>query len=389
MAPPLRRRLTQIQRRLTQIMFLSSVICHLSSVCYAQSQQYVRVQVMQGLDSLSLKAEGNYTINGVLKDEVLAKGRDLKTTVTTYRGGILIAGKSFPADKLFIRTRDPDNVVINGRTFRGDLLLVKEGDKISAVNYLELEDYVKGISIREISHYWPPEAIKASVIVFRTFVLYKAEEGAGRDFDLTSDIYSQVYSGQNAERYRINKAVDETKGEVIFYKSKVLPAFYHATCAGHTEDAEVLWNIDLAPLKGVVCPFCKDSPHFRWHLVLTLDEIKEKLAQGGYKIPEIKDIAILGHNPSGRITDLKIVSGKKELKIPAKDFRNIIGPNLIKSTNFSVTLINHDVVFEGFGWGHGVGLCQWGAYFMAKQGHDYKDILKYYYPGSDVKNIGF
>ena len=93
---------------------------------------------------------------------------------------------------------------------------------------------------------------------------------------------------------------------------------------------------------------------------------------------------ILGRDKSGRITELKIISGKKDLKVSAKDFRNIIGPNIIKSTNFKVKIIKDDIVFEGFGWGHGVGLCQWGAYFMAKQGYNAKQILQYYYPGTQL-----
>jgi stage II sporulation protein D len=301
-----------------------------------------------------------------------------------------MAGKVFPVDKLFIKTNQPDAVIINGRTFRGDIKLIKNSDMtLSVINYIELEDYIKGISVREISHYWPPEALKAEVIVFRTFALYKMQENAAKEYDLTSDIYSQVYSGRAAERYRINKAVDQTKDKVLMYRGKIFPAFYHATCAGHTEDASLLWNIDLAPLKGVACNFCKDSPHFKWHDVLTKEEIKDKLVASGYKINRIKAIQILGRDESGRIRDLSIIGENKNINITAKDFRELIGPNTIKSTNFQANTAGDDVVFEGLGWGHGVGLCQWGAYFMAKQGYKYDEILRYYYPQADVKTIGF
>ncbi|MDD5155818.1 MAG: hypothetical protein PHF11_04960 [Candidatus Omnitrophica bacterium] len=95
----------------------------------------------------------------------------------------------------------------------------------------------------------------------------------------------------------------------------------------------------------------------------------------------------MGKDRSGRITELKIASAEKNIKISAKDFRNLIGPNIIRSTHFQVYLAAQDAVLEGVGWGHGVGLCQWGAYFMAKQGYSYKNILKYYYPGADVASI--
>jgi stage II sporulation protein D len=149
----------------------------------------------------------------------------------------------------------------------------------------------------------------------------------------------------------------------------------------------LLWNTNLAPLKGVACNFCKDSPHFNWHSVLALSDIEEKLSAVGYKTGAIKDIVIDGKDASGRIISLKIINETKETKIPAKDFRNIIGPNEIKSTNFTFALGKYDVTFDGLGWGHGVGLCQWGAYFMAKLGRNYKEILQYYYPHANVKAL--
>ena len=84
---------------------------------------------------------------------------------------------------------------------------------------------------------------------------------------------------------------------------------------------------------------------------------------------------------------LVISTEEKEANVLAKDFRNILGPNIIKSTNFEVKVVKNDVVFEGIGWGHGVGLCQWGAYFMAKQDWDYKKILEFYYPGAIISTL--
>lgn len=354
---------------------------------FAQSSRYVRVAIFQDVSSLRLKIKGSYEIIDSASNKVLNRGKNLNTTVTVYTDGILLGNTRAKTNKLFIKPYYPESVIINGRIFRGDIQLIKNNMKLSVVNHIDLEDYVKGISVRETSHYWPIDSLEAEVIVFRTFALYKMQENSKKDFDLTSDVYSQVYSGRAAERYRINKAVDETKGLVLTYQGKIFPAFYHATCAGYTEDAALLWNIDIPPLKGVSCNFCQDSPHFKWHNVLSQEEVKDALVKGGLRIENIKDILILGRDKSNRITDLKIVNDKKDMKISAKDFRNMLGPNVIKSTNFQVRVIDHDIVFEGFGWGHGVGLCQWGAYFMAKQGYTYKQILEYYYPGAQVSLI--
>jgi stage II sporulation protein D len=233
------------------------------------------------------------------------------------------------------------------------------------------------------------EALKAQAIVCRTYALNACIENKSKDYDATSDIYSQVYGGRTSERFRTNNAVQETRGLVLTYKDKVFSAYYHATCGGHTEDASLLWDIDIVPLKGVPCGFCKDSPHFNWHYVLSIKELEEKLKEAGIKALKINDVIVLGRDKSGRVTDLKVACGAKDIIISAKDLRSAIGPNIIRSTNFTLRIEKQDVVFEGFGWGHGVGLCQWGAYFMAKAGHNYKKILEYYYPQTNVKTTRF
>ena len=99
----------------------------------------------------------------------------------------------------------------------------------------------------------------------------------------------------------------------------------------------------------------------------------------------MKNIVVAERNSTGRVRTLELKSERSDsMNISAKDFRAILGPDIIRSTNFGVSIVKDDVVFEGFGWGHGVGLCQWGAYFMAKEGRSYKDILQYYYPGSEL-----
>jgi len=357
---------------------------------FAQSQKYIRVAVLQDVSSLNLKVPGRCEIVNSVTQKVLSSSRNLKTTVTSYKNEIMLGEVTSNTQRLFIKTDKSGIILINGRRFRGNIELIKKGSGgLLAVNYIDLEDYIKGILYHEASHYWPMEALQAQAIVSRSYAVYQMQENRLKDYDVTSDIYSQVYGGETSERGRTNKAVELTLGRILTYQGKVVPAYFHAVCGGHTEDASLLWNIDIAPLKGVPCNFCKDSPHFNWHYVLALGEIEKNLVNAGFKISGIKDIVILGKDKSGRITDLNIVSSKKDLKISAKDFRNVIGPNIIRSTNFSVNVIKRDAVFEGLGWGHGVGLCQWGAYFMAKQGYTTEQILKYYYPGTDVKAIGF
>ncbi len=383
-----------LNRAFKPVIILVSIVavsCQLSAdSCFAQSSNYIRVAVLEDAISLRLKIKGFYEVIDALSNKSLYRGKHLNTTVTADKSGILIGEIKAKVDKLLIKSDDPDAIIINGRLFRGNIQFIKKDNlHLLVVNHIDLGDYIKGILYHEASHYWPMEALKAQAIVCRTYAAYQMQESKLKDYDVTSDIYSQVYGGRTSERYRTNMAVDGVKGQILTYQDKVFPAYFHATCAGHTEDASMLWNINIAPLKGVVCDFCKNSPHFNWHCVLTLKEIAEKLVKAGHKIANLKDIAIVDKDISGRILNLKITSDKQDLNISAKDFRNIIGPNIIRSTNFQVKIIEQDAVFEGLGWGHGVGLCQWGAYFMAKTGYNAKQILKYYYPQSDVKTIRF
>lgn len=357
-------------------------------ISYAWPTDTVRVQVLDDASTFRMKISGRYEIKDAQDKKSLYRGRDLNSTVTAYAGGIVIAGNNFPANRVFININDPDVIEINARPFRGDIQIIKSpSNTMSVINYIGLEDYVKGILYHEASHYWPMEALKAQAIVSRSYARYQMKENAAKDFDMTNDIYSQVYGGSISERQRTNKAVEDTQGAALFYKGELMPAFFHATCGGHTEDAARLWKINMPPLKGVPCRFCKESPHYSWHAVLFTGDIRQALVDAGKRTGVIKKIIIMARDNSSRITDLKIINTKSDYVILAKDFRNIVGPNIIKSTNFNVSITGTDAVFEGVGWGHGVGLCQWGAYFMAKEGQTAEAILDYYYPGADVKTL--
>jgi stage II sporulation protein D len=351
----------------------------------AAGSTYIRVAVMQDAESAFIKVYGFYELIDSAENKVILRAKNLKAMVTASAKGINLGGASYSKVKLFIKTDEGGVIILGGRRFRGNICFIrKPNQRLLVVNSIELEDYLKGILYHEVSHYWPTEVLKAQAVVSRTYALYQMRENAAKDYDVTADIYSQVYGGMTSERYRTNRAVGYTKGEVLIFRGKLFSTYFHATCGGHTENASLLWNVDIDPLAGVPCNFCRQSPHFNWQYVLSLEETKQKLIKSGYDISDIKTITALSRTLSGRAKELKISAENKDIKIAAKDFRNIIGPNILRSTNFDVSIVNRDVIFTGIGWGHGVGMCQWGAYFMASHGRNYKEILKYYYPGSEL-----
>ena len=272
----------------------------------------------------------------------------------------------YPNKRIIIQPMKDSSVTINNHRFRGDLVIIRTPtNRLTVVNSVNIEDYIKGVLYHEVSHHWPMEVLKAQAVATRTYALYSINSLA-KDYDVTNDIYSQVYGGRNSERYRTGLAVERTTGEILTYKGNILPAYFHATCGGMTEDAGRLWNIDLPPLKGVPCQFCKDSPHMRWVKNYRLKDIQDALNNHGHVIGLIKSIDVAERDRSSRISQLKITGRKGEqLLLKGKDFREVIGPNDLKSDNYEIEMKGYFVDIIGRGWGHGVGMCQWGAYGMA------------------------
>jgi len=292
-------------------------------------------------------------------------------------------------DSVYTKRHWDGSTYVNGRRFRGAVdVIKKDNGKVMVINRIGLDDYLYGVLYHEVSHRWPMEVLKVQAIAARTFAVYQVRQSKSQPYDLRSDVYSQMYGGRTSEKWSTTRAVNLTKGKILKYKGEVLPAYYHATCAGHTEDASNLWKVDMEPLKGVACDFCKGSPHYRWSKKIKLVELENRLKDNGYKISDISSITVLSRNASGRVDKLEIKgAGDEAVVLSGKDFRQMIGPNDIRSAKFEVSLRAAALVVDGLGWGHGVGMCQWGAYGMARQGKKAEEILKYYYPGAEIANL--
>ncbi|MDO8748725.1 MAG: SpoIID/LytB domain-containing protein [Candidatus Omnitrophota bacterium] len=348
------------------------------------ADEAVRIAILQDSASFYLRVKGAFEIQDESGRSVY-KGKNLKSRpIKADSGKIILPGAVLNLSRFRIFSKN-GYIYINNRLYRGVVSIIpKDTTRFLVVNELDLEHYLRGILCNEIAPWWPLDALKAQAVVARTYALYQRQFTKNKDFDLTNDIYSQVYGGKTSEKWRSNRAVDLTKGEILTFKGNLFPAYYHAACGGHTEDASMLWKVDLAPLKGVRCVFCAASPHFKWQAEISSEEIKSKLSAKGFKMDYFDEIEIVSLNPSGRINELEIKSADNSLVISAKDFRQALGPNLIRSTNFTLKIISAKVYFAGLGWGHGVGLCQWGMHELAKSGKNYKEILEYYYPESKL-----
>jgi stage II sporulation protein D len=372
-------------RKIFSIAFIALILFMLQGYLYGmgdvRSRIYIplRVLVVGNTEDITLRVKGGYKILDVADEKILKEGVNLEEQQIFARDifgtGIKISGG------------DRSRIYINGRQFRGSTDIIKNEDKkILVVNHIDLEEYLLGVLYHEVSHHWPIEVLKAQAIAARTYAFYQKLTSKNKYYDLSSDIYSQVYGGRKSETWRTTKAVNMTQGLVLTFNDKIFPAYYHATCGGQTSDVTTLWNIDVPALRGKVCEFCKTSPHYQWKKEFRLEDIQKKLREGGYDI-DIISFEVLKRDVAGRVLEIEIKGGDGSVKLNGNKFRLLLGPNIIKSTNFEIQVRGRYVMFYGKGWGHGIGMCQWGAFGMARQGYKAEEILEYYYPGAKIVEL--
>ena len=273
--------------------------------------------------------------------------------------------------------------------YRGDLdVLTDETGQLSAINRLELEDYVRGVLPREVPANWPMAALQAQAVASRTYALYRIEQAGELPSDVSADVLSQVYGGRSAESWRTSRAVKRTRGKALVYHEQLVPAFFHANCGGHTENALFVWNLDSEVLRGTACPYCIDRPGYDWKRNFHTRAVQEQLNSQGYPIGPIKAIEVAQQSPSGRAVILRIRDNDNAtLTMPAAEFRTVLGPDIVRSTRFEVVMQGYYFDLIGHGWGHGVGMCQQGACGMALAGKNMLEILEFYYSGITLKKM--
>ncbi len=348
---------------------------------------FVRVLVSENRTFIQLTVKKKYLIRLLPSAKIVRVGDQLTgERLSPTANGFRLGREEWVASGITIEPGEDRDLYLEDTRFRGNLTIFKQPNGLLyAVNRLDIEDYLYGVLHHEVAHWWPMEALKAQAVAARTYAIYQSQVSKAAPYDLKSGTSSQMYGGSTVERYRTKKAVDYTKGQALTYQGKVFPAYFHATCAGMTAGAQELWNVNLQPISGgVKCSYCRISPHFYWQARVPLSAIEMRLNKSGRSVGQILKIEPVSKTPSGRVGSLKITGTSQEAVIAAKDFRVWVGGDLMKSTNFTVEIKEDLAEFQGRGWGHGVGLCQWGTLGQALGGKAYKDILKLYYPGSFI-----
>lgn len=342
--------------------------------------------------------DGRISYNGMLYDELYFDSMTLST---------LFAEASFILYDVVIGI---DFHWQQKRTFKyaGGLKFIVEGDRITAVNCIGMEDYLMSVISSEMKSSASIELLKAHAVISRSWLKARLKDHkAGHEhFDVCADDHCQRYQGLTmAVGDDVCRAIDRTWGQVLEYGGDICDTRYSKCCGGRTELFSTCWeDVDLPYLQSVEDPFCDcenssilsqvlndydlhTADFHDWTVQYTTDELSELVrARTGIDFGTIVALEAVERGPSGRIKYLRITGTLRE-EVIGKELaiRKALSSSHLKSSAFEIEKSPDGFVLKGRGWGHGVGLCQIGAAAMAAQGYDYRQILSHYYVGAEIK----
>ena len=282
------------------------------------------------------------------------------------------------------------------RLCRGELVLTAEKNLLKIINTLPLETYLPGVVTGEAGDLSHPEAYKAQAVAARTYTVKHMKNHLGEGYNMCDSTHCQLYTGQSGISARARAASDATYGEMLLYKGEPAAAFYHSVCGGRTEDMTFVWPYEYKPYLVSVRdgpagrPHCAIAPGFKWKTKIYFTGLTRLGRQAGWLVSdeEARGLRISAWGVSGRAAEVEIYTQRRRVKVSATDFYHGIGRRAgwqaVRSSYFKVLAGKDYVLLDGVGSGHGVGMCQWGAEGMARKGYKYRDILRHYYPGTEV-----
>lgn len=364
-------------------------------------QDLVRIGLTATTDPIRVSGNGFAVRKGSGDRELVRRFNNEAVTVTPTSGGYRLSTGEQVNDYLRfvpvnggVLTVETGGISSSYNTFRGVIVIQRSAlGNVWVVNHLGLEDYMKGIA--EVPESWHPEAQKAQVVAARTYGVKKRGESVASDiFDLYDDTRHQVYYGYDYEvnRPKLVTAVEATSRQVIKYQGQVISAYFFSDSGGATENSENVWQTALPYLKWRPDPYAKP---IEWSATLTQSYLQQRFDQE-LRIAStdtIDKIEVVARFESQGVKTVRFTmkSGRAvDVNFDRFDYltNNLdIKSMLISSINTVGTVSSPDFQFVGKGWGHRVGLAQWGAQNMAAQGHNHQQILTYYYTGVSVEPL--
>lgn len=355
--------------------------------CAPLGAQTVRVLLAENLKNAQIQNSGLVSIYALGSKKKFKVSKPETLSIQALGGGKLKLGALQSNGTLVIEPAKGVKLTFQKNSYTGKFYAVPSGKTFKLVEYTDMEDYLLGVLPYEMSPSWPLEALKAQAVAARTYTLMEIKNKKKKDFDLYSDVRSQMYKGSGKTYDSVRQAVSATKGQILTYKGKPFYTYYHANCGGGTDDAKS-WTGSSAPmikpLQGASCSYDSTSKSYSWSKTVPQKSINAFVNKNGLK-GNVKKIAVGQKSPSKRAETLVFTtsSGKKELSCPK--FRLSVGSSVLRSCKITdIDKAAGGFKFSGHGYGHGVGMCQDGAKGMALDKKTYKQILSNYFPSSKI-----
>jgi stage II sporulation protein D len=317
----------------------------------------------------------------VVKDingRVLGQVAGMNSFVSQLQNGAVTIDQ-WKSSGLWLEPSGDGVVWIGDRWYRGRVLLRSQGKGITAINYVDIEEYLYSVVGAEAIPSWPQDALKAQAVAARTYALYKRNSTQNQLFDVDTTTTTQVYKGLKSEYTTTHQAVNATRGQVMTYGGKPILAVFHSSSGGHTENVEDIWTSPLPYLRGVV-DYDQYAPVFNWNKTVSTSVFSSLAGNVG----NITAIVPQKTTPQGRIVTMKIVGDRTSTNIAGTQIRKVLD---LRSTLFRASLNNNSVQVSGRGFGHGLGLSQWGSQYLAQNGVNYQQILSHYYSNARLSQI--
>lgn len=351
-----------------------SILFWIALVAPAQGSVILRVAIERGVNQVKV---GSST-TGIVKDSTGRTLGQLPAMSAYYAqavpGGVAL--DKWQSGLFWIEPTGKGFVYIGDRWYRGRTLVVPTDKGLTAVNWVDDQEYLYSVLGGEMDASWPQEALKAQAIAARTYALYEREKQRNNpvyDLGNTPDRW-QIYKGVISEAPSTYKAVDETLGQVLTYKNRIILSVFHACSGGHTENVEDVWGSNEPYLRAVQ-DYDQNIRECNWIKTFSPTEISAKFPEVG----NVKDMIPETYSPFRSVKVLKIVGNRGTKVLQGEEVRTALK---LKSTRFTVTKgADGSFVLQGLGFGHALGMSQWGAYNLARQGVNHLQILGHYYQG--------
>jgi len=359
----------------------------------------IQVGVFVGVPNIFVRQKNEELHITASKGKLKIKTKSKRQQTADRR--VFKASGSSTSDCIAIAT---DKSGLNKACYNGEFIVSANGNKLNAINVIDIEDYLRGVVPYEIGKLDESkfEALKAQAVAARTYAYKHFGSRVAQGFDVYADTRDQVYKGLHSATELTDKAVRETEGVVMTYNGEFITAYYHSTCGGETEGV-VTWGRPDHPylknkpdLRPDGTPWCRESSYSEWTREFTEDELRDlfqiNAKEAKANVPSfssIKSIHIQDTLKSGRIHTLVIETNNGSFTAKADKIRWLFkrGGTILPSSFFRIHKNGNDWILKGKGFGHGVGLCQMGARARAQAGQSYIQILTHYYPGITLEKF--